>query len=166
MVQWCSLHWAKWQKSAYVSRVVAVMLLLCGTKLLKRCPETVCLCYQELNSEPVVPEGFPEWVELMNGWGHKMISAVEVELCFSMRSSYEHLIFIWLKSEIFTLLLPCTHVISCTKSAVFAGIVSEICTCADCCRDGCNWLWTSTDILHFNDGKCKNNKLLFFPADK
>jgi hypothetical protein len=54
------------------------MLLLCGTKLLKRCPETVCLCYQELNSEPVVPEGFPEWVELMNGWGHKMISAVEI----------------------------------------------------------------------------------------
>lgn len=34
--------------------------------------------FQELNSEPVVPEGFPEWVELMNGWGHKMISAVEI----------------------------------------------------------------------------------------
>lgn len=26
----------------------------------------------------MVPEGFPEWVEIMNGWGNKMISAVEV----------------------------------------------------------------------------------------
>jgi len=34
--------------------------------------------FQELNSEPVVPEGFPEWVEIMNGWGNKMISAVEI----------------------------------------------------------------------------------------
>ncbi|GLJ22094.1 hypothetical protein SUGI_0414230 [Cryptomeria japonica] len=34
--------------------------------------------FQELNSEPVVPEGFPEWVDTMNGWGYKMISAVEV----------------------------------------------------------------------------------------
>ena len=34
--------------------------------------------FQELNSEPVVPEGFPEWKETMNSWGFKMISAVEV----------------------------------------------------------------------------------------
>lgn len=34
--------------------------------------------FQELNAEPVVPEGFPDWVDIMNGWGSKMISAVEV----------------------------------------------------------------------------------------
>ncbi|KAH9302176.1 hypothetical protein KI387_013759, partial [Taxus chinensis] len=34
--------------------------------------------FQELNSEPVVPEGFLEWVDTMNKWGYKMISAVEV----------------------------------------------------------------------------------------
>lgn len=33
---------------------------------------------QELNAEPVIPESFPEWVDVMNGWGHKMIAAVEV----------------------------------------------------------------------------------------
>lgn len=33
---------------------------------------------QELNAEPVVPDGFPEWVTIMNGWGRKMIAAVEV----------------------------------------------------------------------------------------
>lgn len=34
--------------------------------------------FKELNAEPVVPEGFPEWVDIMNGWGSKMIAAVEV----------------------------------------------------------------------------------------
>lgn len=34
--------------------------------------------FQELNAEPVIPESFPEWVDVMNGWGHKMIAAVEV----------------------------------------------------------------------------------------
>ncbi|KVI00642.1 Non-heme dioxygenase N-terminal domain-containing protein [Cynara cardunculus var. scolymus] len=33
--------------------------------------------FQELNSEPVVPEGFPEWKETMDSWGSKMISAIE-----------------------------------------------------------------------------------------
>ncbi|EEF49197.1 uncharacterized protein LOC8287550 [Ricinus communis] len=33
--------------------------------------------FKELNSEPVVPEGFPEWKETMDSWGHKMISAIE-----------------------------------------------------------------------------------------
>ncbi|XP_057978714.1 uncharacterized protein LOC131165069 [Malania oleifera] len=33
--------------------------------------------FQELNSEPVVPEGFPEWKDTMNSWGYKMISAIE-----------------------------------------------------------------------------------------
>ena len=33
---------------------------------------------QELNSEPVIPEGFPEWKETMDSWGYKMISAIEV----------------------------------------------------------------------------------------
>lgn len=33
---------------------------------------------QELNAEPVVPEGFPEWKETMDSWGYKMISAIEV----------------------------------------------------------------------------------------
>ncbi|KAF8395877.1 hypothetical protein HHK36_019832 [Tetracentron sinense] len=35
-------------------------------------------CFQELNSEPVIPEGFPEWKETMDSWGYKMISAIEV----------------------------------------------------------------------------------------
>lgn len=34
--------------------------------------------FKELNSEPVIPEGFPEWKETMDSWGSKMISAVEV----------------------------------------------------------------------------------------
>ncbi|KAL8162349.1 hypothetical protein V2J09_013838 [Rumex salicifolius] len=33
--------------------------------------------FKELNSEPVIPEGFPEWKDTMDSWGHKMISAVE-----------------------------------------------------------------------------------------
>lgn len=33
---------------------------------------------QELNSEPVIPEGFPEWKETMDLWGSKMIAAIEV----------------------------------------------------------------------------------------
>ncbi|KAJ0783593.1 hypothetical protein HanLR1_Chr01g0022151 [Helianthus annuus] len=34
--------------------------------------------FQELNSEPVLPEGFPEWKPIMDSWGFKMISTVEV----------------------------------------------------------------------------------------
>ncbi|KAH7570665.1 hypothetical protein ACOSP7_018992 [Xanthoceras sorbifolium] len=34
--------------------------------------------FQELNSEPVIPEGFPEWKDTMDSWGYKMISAIEV----------------------------------------------------------------------------------------
>eukprot|EP00897_Mesotaenium_endlicherianum_P007660 jgi/Mesen1/6922/ME000358S06248 len=33
--------------------------------------------FKELNAEPVVPAGFPEWADVMDGWGHKMIAAVE-----------------------------------------------------------------------------------------
>ncbi|KAF6168293.1 hypothetical protein GIB67_018133 [Kingdonia uniflora] len=33
--------------------------------------------FQELNSEPVIPEGFPEWKETMDSWGYKMIAAIE-----------------------------------------------------------------------------------------
>lgn len=33
---------------------------------------------QELNSEPVIPEGFPQWKDTMDSWGYKMISAIEV----------------------------------------------------------------------------------------
>ncbi|KAL9993660.1 putative isopenicillin N synthase [Helianthus debilis subsp. tardiflorus] len=33
--------------------------------------------FQELNSEPVIPEGFPEWKETMDSWGSKMVSAIE-----------------------------------------------------------------------------------------
>ncbi|KAJ0987069.1 hypothetical protein J5N97_005425 [Dioscorea zingiberensis] len=33
--------------------------------------------FQELNSEPVIPEGFPDWKETMDSWGLKMISAIE-----------------------------------------------------------------------------------------
>ncbi|XP_022733780.1 uncharacterized protein LOC111287459 isoform X2 [Durio zibethinus] len=33
--------------------------------------------FQELNSEPVIPEGFSEWKETMDSWGYKMISAIE-----------------------------------------------------------------------------------------
>ncbi|KAJ3694661.1 hypothetical protein LUZ60_000038 [Juncus effusus] len=34
--------------------------------------------FKELNAEPVIPEGFPEWKETMDFWGSKMISAIEV----------------------------------------------------------------------------------------
>eukprot|EP00891_Asterochloris_glomerata_P002047 jgi/Astpho2/2047/Aster-00543 len=33
--------------------------------------------FQELNAEPVIPKGFPEWASVMDGWGHKMLAAVE-----------------------------------------------------------------------------------------
>ncbi|KAL2461293.1 2-oxoglutarate (2OG) and Fe(II)-dependent oxygenase superfamily protein [Abeliophyllum distichum] len=33
--------------------------------------------FKELNSEPVIPEGFPDWKDTMDSWGHKMISAIE-----------------------------------------------------------------------------------------
>ncbi|CAO2815922.1 unnamed protein product [Amaranthus hypochondriacus] len=35
-------------------------------------------CFKELNAEPVIPEGFPEWKDTMDSWGFKMISAIEV----------------------------------------------------------------------------------------
>ncbi|XP_057458318.1 uncharacterized protein LOC130749059 [Lotus japonicus] len=34
--------------------------------------------FQELNAEPVIPEGFPEWKETMDSWGYKMVAAIEV----------------------------------------------------------------------------------------
>ena len=34
--------------------------------------------FKELNAEPVVPEGFPEWENVMNNWGQKMLRAIEV----------------------------------------------------------------------------------------
>jgi len=37
---------------------------------------------QELNAEPVIPEGFPEWKETMDSWGYKMIAAIEVSHFF------------------------------------------------------------------------------------
>lgn len=33
--------------------------------------------FQELNAEPVIPDGFPEWKDTMDSWGYKMISAIE-----------------------------------------------------------------------------------------
>lgn len=33
--------------------------------------------FQELNSEPVIPQGFPQWQDTMDSWGYKMISAIE-----------------------------------------------------------------------------------------
>lgn len=33
--------------------------------------------FAELNADPVVPSGFPEWAAVMDGWGFKMIAAVE-----------------------------------------------------------------------------------------
>ncbi|KAG0457629.1 hypothetical protein HPP92_022786 [Vanilla planifolia] len=34
--------------------------------------------FKELNAQPVIPEGFPEWKETMDLWGSKMISAIVV----------------------------------------------------------------------------------------
>ncbi|VAI48751.1 unnamed protein product [Triticum turgidum subsp. durum] len=34
--------------------------------------------FKELNAEPVIPDGLPEWKETMDSWGSKMISAIEV----------------------------------------------------------------------------------------
>ncbi|KNA04713.1 hypothetical protein SOVF_197110 [Spinacia oleracea] len=34
--------------------------------------------FKELNAEPVIPQGFPEWKDTMDSWGLKMISAVNV----------------------------------------------------------------------------------------
>ncbi|PKA60362.1 hypothetical protein AXF42_Ash008421 [Apostasia shenzhenica] len=33
---------------------------------------------KETNIEPVIPEAFPEWAEIMDPWGSKMIAAVEM----------------------------------------------------------------------------------------
>ncbi|RHY29764.1 hypothetical protein DYB32_005917 [Aphanomyces invadans] len=32
--------------------------------------------FTELNAEPVVPKAFPEWEEVMNMWGNKMLAAI------------------------------------------------------------------------------------------
>jgi len=32
--------------------------------------------YEELNAEPVVPAAFPQWGEVMNSWGSKMLDAI------------------------------------------------------------------------------------------
>ncbi|KAL8495951.1 hypothetical protein ACS0TY_019902 [Phlomoides rotata] len=41
-------------------------------------PRPLSTRFKELNSEPVIPEGFPEWKDTMDSWGYKMISAIEV----------------------------------------------------------------------------------------
>ncbi|KAK1401247.1 putative isopenicillin N synthase [Heracleum sosnowskyi] len=33
--------------------------------------------FKELNSEPVIPEGFSEWKDTMDSWGYKMVNAIE-----------------------------------------------------------------------------------------
>ncbi|KAK4364383.1 hypothetical protein RND71_015741 [Anisodus tanguticus] len=40
-------------------------------------PRPTITRFKELNSEPVIPEGFPEWKCTMDSWGYKMISAIE-----------------------------------------------------------------------------------------
>ncbi|GBF95212.1 2-oxoglutarate (2OG) and Fe(II)-dependent oxygenase superfamily [Raphidocelis subcapitata] len=34
--------------------------------------------YKELNAEPVVPQGFPQWAAVMDSWGGKMLGAVQL----------------------------------------------------------------------------------------
>lgn len=41
-------------------------------------PDPSATDYPELNAAPVVPAAFPEWPTVMNGWGNKMLAAVEV----------------------------------------------------------------------------------------
>lgn len=43
---------------------------------------------QELNAEPVIPEGFPEWKDTMDSWGVKMISAIEASNWMSFLHFY------------------------------------------------------------------------------
>lgn len=33
--------------------------------------------FKELNADPVIPKGFPEWKDVMNDWGYHMLHAVE-----------------------------------------------------------------------------------------
>ncbi|EXB93783.1 hypothetical protein L484_010922 [Morus notabilis] len=40
-------------------------------------PRPINTRFKELNAEPVVPEGFPEWKDTMDSWGYKMIAAIE-----------------------------------------------------------------------------------------
>eukprot|EP00850_Spirogloea_muscicola_P012987 SM000086S23039 [mRNA] locus=s86:260434:262793:- [translate_table: standard] len=40
-------------------------------------PRPAITRFQELNAEPVVPDGFPDWEVVMDTWGAKMIAAVE-----------------------------------------------------------------------------------------
>ncbi|KAH6772948.1 2-oxoglutarate and oxygenase superfamily protein [Perilla frutescens var. hirtella] len=41
-------------------------------------PRPSSTLFKELNSEPVIPEGFPGWKDTMDSWGYKMVSAIEV----------------------------------------------------------------------------------------
>lgn len=41
-------------------------------------PDPSTTRYPELNAAPVVPAAFPEWPLVMDGWGRKMLAAVEV----------------------------------------------------------------------------------------
>ncbi|CAA0808888.1 2-oxoglutarate (2OG) and Fe(II)-dependent oxygenase superfamily protein [Striga hermonthica] len=40
-------------------------------------PRPLVTRFKEQNSEPVIPEGFPEWKDTMDLWGYKMISALK-----------------------------------------------------------------------------------------
>ncbi|KAL3628026.1 hypothetical protein CASFOL_007654 [Castilleja foliolosa] len=42
----------------------------------KQLPKNLPLL-EELNSEPVIPEGFPEWRETMDSRGYKMVYSIE-----------------------------------------------------------------------------------------
>ena len=51
------------------------------------CPVAPCLLrcrchqstkYEELNAPPVIPEGFPQWTDVLNTWGSKMIATLNV----------------------------------------------------------------------------------------
>lgn len=42
---------------------------------------------KEINAEPVIPEGFPEWKQIMDSWGEKMLSAVKVTTLYVFLSS-------------------------------------------------------------------------------
>lgn len=46
----------------------------------------VFVFFKEINAEPVIPEGFPEWKEIMDSWGEKMLSAVKVNDCSNCMS--------------------------------------------------------------------------------
>jgi hypothetical protein len=69
--------------------------------------------YKSLNAKQVVPENFPEWEKVMNGWSGKMLDAVKT-VCemFSLGQG-------WKKDRLTSMMTCAPHLLAPTGSGIF-----------------------------------------------